>query len=388
MVKIWPRRAGGDQRWRVAKVAANDGPSASAGQRDQDQGDRERRGQRPGEDDQPEQAESGQHDPLGRPGGGGPGRGQGPGDRPRLQGRPQEAGAGPTGPEPLGPERQGQGEQAGAAHPDGGGDRHPAQHRGPGQVPQSLADGRGQRARLAAGRGRDPGQAGDGRQGQDGQGRLGQHGGGRAGAGRERPGDRRAGDGGGVEAGRLQRVGPGQQRLGDQQGDHAGVAAGGQRPGQPGQGGQRQQGPAGGATGGGQQPEQAGRQQHLVAGQGEPPPAGPVQPGAQHRPGHDRGQGDGRDHRPGQPRPPGAVQHQQHRRHREHLAGQPGQRGREQERRVAGLPGKRRRAGGGGDHPPRVSPRRGRDRSATEGSAGAPAQVWRAVRAGRGSLNR
>jgi hypothetical protein len=28
VVKIWPRSAGGDQRWRVAKVAANAGPSA------------------------------------------------------------------------------------------------------------------------------------------------------------------------------------------------------------------------------------------------------------------------------------------------------------------------------------------------------------------------
>jgi hypothetical protein len=27
VVKIWPRSAGGDQRWRVAKVAANAGPS-------------------------------------------------------------------------------------------------------------------------------------------------------------------------------------------------------------------------------------------------------------------------------------------------------------------------------------------------------------------------
>src|SRR5215203_2297781 len=28
VVKIWPRRDGGDQRWRVAKVAAKAGPSA------------------------------------------------------------------------------------------------------------------------------------------------------------------------------------------------------------------------------------------------------------------------------------------------------------------------------------------------------------------------
>ena len=63
VVKIWPRRppattAAGSRRW--PRTTALD----HAGQRHKDQGDRKRRGQRPGEDGQAEQAEAGQHDPA------------------------------------------------------------------------------------------------------------------------------------------------------------------------------------------------------------------------------------------------------------------------------------------------------------------------------------